>query len=88
MFQYLEDFIDTRLVDLVFQDKNIEDLTSHLYPGNSLSAFVLTHDVETLAGFKNIPKVLELINKGEEQGVPEEKPNIKKQKDPKQQSLF
>lgn len=55
------DFIWPEFVDLVRRDEAAwSRMTSSLYPDDCDAAIVLTHDVETQAGYDFIPKVIEL----------------------------
>ncbi len=55
-----ENFIFDELVNLVKSQTNFDLLKKNLYPANNTAAFILTHDVEELTGFKNIPKIIDL----------------------------
>lgn len=59
---YLENFIDTRLVDLILENPENRKRTESFYPDENRGALILTHDVETQEGFDHIPQILELEN--------------------------
>ncbi|HBX53514.1 MAG: hypothetical protein A2309_04945 [Bacteroidetes bacterium RIFOXYB2_FULL_35_7] len=60
---HLPDFIWDELVKIVKQESDWENNIASLYPNQTTSAIVLTHDVETQIGFDYIPKVIELEQK-------------------------
>lgn len=60
--RYNENFIDSRLVDLIYGNPDNGERAKSFYPGINRSALILTHDVETQEGFGNIPKIIELEN--------------------------
>ena len=53
-------FINHELVDIITTNTENKAILSNLYPDQSQTAVVLTHDVETQAGYENIPKIIEL----------------------------
>ena len=55
-----ENFIADELVNYLKNQTDFKELANKLYPHNSNSALILTHDVEELRGFKNIPRVIDL----------------------------
>jgi peptidoglycan/xylan/chitin deacetylase (PgdA/CDA1 family) len=57
---YRQDFIDPFMVDLILSTEDGKSILRTLYPTSFTSALVLTHDVETAAGFRFIPHVLEM----------------------------
>jgi peptidoglycan/xylan/chitin deacetylase (PgdA/CDA1 family) len=60
--RYLENFIDSRLVDLILENPDNQKRTESFYPDKNRAALILTHDVETQEGFDHIPKIFDLEN--------------------------
>ncbi len=58
--QLKENFISDELVNFLRDQKDFKELKKVLYPNNNRAALILTHDVEELSGFKNIPKIIDL----------------------------
>ncbi len=55
-----ENFINDELINIIKNRNGYNTLKENLYPENYKAALILTHDVEELAGLKNIPKIIEL----------------------------
>lgn len=53
-------FINHELVDIITTNTENKEILSRLYPDQNQTAVILTHDVETQAGYNFIPKVIEL----------------------------
>jgi peptidoglycan/xylan/chitin deacetylase (PgdA/CDA1 family) len=57
---YKKDFIDDRLVNFAKEHNDYDKVASTFYPNGYNNAVVLTHDVDHIIGFNNIPRILEL----------------------------
>ena len=55
-----ENFINSELVDIITADEKNIKILSQLYPNQNQTAVILTHDVETQAGYDYVPKIIEL----------------------------
>ncbi len=55
-----ENFINDEFVNIIKKQSDFNQSKEKLYPENFKSALVLTHDVEELAGFRNIPKIIDV----------------------------
>jgi peptidoglycan/xylan/chitin deacetylase (PgdA/CDA1 family) len=58
--KYKKNFIDSTLVDYVFENETNKSSFENLYPGKAKFAVILTHDVETESGLKAVPQIIQL----------------------------